>query len=87
MNVEKTGSDSPKKIKSEFVIGRAEKYINQGNLKEAVISIGSDINDDPTFDDTQKKVIIGLSMEYQSKPNLSRDDVDTFIDYVKKFLE
>ena len=41
MNVEKTGSDSPKKIKSEFVIGRAEKYINQGILvpDEIVINL------------------------------------------------
>ena len=87
MSIEKMGGDSPKKNKSDFIIGRAEKYIRQGNLKEAVISIGSDINDDPTLDDIQKKVIVGLSMEYQSKPDLSRDDVDTFINYVKKFLE
>ena len=87
MMIEQINSDFSPKNKSEFIIGRAEKYIAGGNLKEAIISIGSDINDDSTLDDAQKKVIVGLAMDYQSKPNLSRDDVDTFIEYVKKILK
>ncbi|MEW5805689.1 MAG: hypothetical protein AB1721_03145 [Patescibacteria group bacterium] len=87
MKTPEMGGSYPEKTKSDLVISRAEKYIDQGNLKGAVISIGSDINDDPTIDGIQKKIIVSLSMEYQSKPNLSRDDVDTFIDYVKKLLE
>ena len=69
------------------IVSRAQEYINKGNLKEAVISIASDIKDDPTLDDMQKGLIVQLSMDYKDKPDLSRQDVDTFIEYVGRFFE
>ncbi len=87
MKTPEMGNGSPEKNKSDFIIGKAEQYIRQMGFKEAIISIGSDINDDPTIDDIRKRAIVGLVMEYKNKPNVSRDDVDTFINYIQKIFE
>ena len=87
MNNEQVNLSSMEKSSFDYIFEKAEKYLNNNSLKEAVISIGSDVNSDPNIDDFQKKVIVGLSMEYQAKPDLSREDIDVFANYVKHILE
>jgi len=65
------------RIKSEF--------IDKSGLVKIVMDIATDINDHPGLDKQIKQFLIGLSMDYKNKGNLSKDDVLTFIDYVKKF--
>lgn len=50
------------------------------------MSIASDINDYPGFDKSIKKILIRLCMDYKNKANLSKEDVTTFVDYVKRFI-
>ncbi len=78
---------SDKPVKSTFMIERAKEYIKQDNLKEAVISLASDINNISDLKEFQKKVLIGIAMNYQSKKKLSRVDVDMFIEYIKVILD
>lgn len=66
---------------------RLEQFTDKGDLKEITMSIASDINDHPGLDSIVKKMLVGLAMDYKNKTNLSKEDVLTFIGYVKNFLE
>lgn len=52
MSVEKKVNDPS--AEAEFIIGRAEKYLNRGNLKETVNSLASDIKDSQSLNEMQK---------------------------------
>lgn len=69
------------------MVERAHKEIILGNLKEAFISFSSDVNNEPCFNDEQKRMIVGLAMDYRNKLDLSIDDFNVFVDYIKKFFE
>jgi translation initiation factor IF-2 len=70
----------------ESYIERLKSFTVKGDLKEIVMSIASDINKNPSLDKHTKNILIGLSMDYKNKGNLSKEDVLTFIDYIKKFI-
>jgi len=67
-------------------IERLKLFTVRSDLKEMVMSIASDINDNHSLDKKIKDILIGLSLDYKNKANLSKEDVLTFIDYIKKFI-
>lgn len=67
-------------------VERLKLFTIKSDLEEIVMSIASDINDNPNLDKHTKDILIGLSMDYKNKANLSKEDVLTFIDYIKKFI-
>lgn len=81
--------ESSKSVNEEFLTSitkKIQQYINLRDFKEAFGSLASDINDNPTIDEFQKKVLIGLSMDFRNKKDLSLEDVNTFLGFVKQML-
>jgi len=76
----------PKVSRSEFIIERAQSYVNRGNLKEAVASLASDINDSEIYEGL-KKALEETCLLYRNKPDLSRDDIEKLFVEIKHFLE
>ena len=67
-------------------VERLKLFTTKSDLEGIIMSIASDIHDNSNLDKHTKDILIGLSMDYKNKDRLSKEDVLTFIDYIKKFI-
>ena len=65
---------------TEFAKKRALEYVAQGQLKEAIDSMFSDLSKDPTRPAMQQQMIGAMAMSLRNKPDLSERDVVEFIE-------
>jgi hypothetical protein len=101
MNINKIEYSLLKKTRAEFIIEEVKKF-NGEDVGEIFATLASKINDEETLDETQKKVLVGLCMDYRQQiAVIDKDDkidyetkklkrqehLNTFSDYFKNFFE
>jgi len=101
MNIDKIENSLLKKTRAEFIIEEAKKF-NGEDVSEIFATLASKINDEETLDETQKKALVGLcmdfrqqivvidkddKMDYETKKLKRQECLDAFADYFKKFIE
>jgi hypothetical protein len=101
MIIDKIEDNLPKKTKAECIMEEAKNF-NGEDVGEIFVTLASKINNEEALDETQKKVLVGLCMDYIQKiAVIDKDDkidyeikklkrqehLDAFSDYFKSFLE
>lgn len=101
MNIDKIENNFLKKTKAEFIIEEVKKF-NGEDVSEIFATLASKINDEELLDEVQKRVLVGLcmdyrqqiaiidkddKMDYETKKMKRQENLDTFTNYFKTFIE
>ena len=75
-----------KDLRLDLSINEAREFVNQGKLKEAITFLAAFINNEESLDSFQRDKLVNWSLDYKRKRNLSKEDVEQFIERIKKFF-
>jgi hypothetical protein len=79
-NLNESKESSESNDLTEWAKDRANSYLEQGKLKEAIDSMVSDLGKDPNKAEEQKDLIRMMGMTLRNDPELNEEKIREFID-------